>query len=214
MFKSGFDYSAFSAAHGGADLLLTLSTTALALCMVDMFDTLGTLYAACERAGLMTEKGEVINMNEGMLSDAIGTTIGALCGTSTVTTFSETNAGVAAGGRTGLTSIFAAAGFAVAMFLSPIAQLVPGCATAAVLIYVGILMMGAIKNVDWSDFRICVPAFLTLAIMPFTYNISYGVAFGMISHVVISIFCGEAKKIKPSTWVITALFIIMLLLTH
>ena len=214
VFKSGFDYSAFSAAHGGADLLLTLSTTALALCMVDMFDTLGTLYAACERAGLMTEKGEVINMNEGMLSDAIGTTIGALCGTSTVTTFSETNAGVAAGGRTGLTSIFAAAGFAVAMFLSPIAQLVPGCATAAVLIYVGILMMGAIKNVDWSDFRICVPAFLTLAIMPFTYNISYGVAFGMISHVVISIFCGEAKKIKPSTWVITALFIIMLLLTH
>ncbi len=113
--------------------------------MVDMFDTLGTLYAACARAGLMDEKGEPLNMNEGMLSDAIATTAGAICGTSNVTTFSEVNAGVAAGGRTGLTSVFCGIFFFIAMFLSPIAQLVPGCATAAALIYVGLLMMASSK---------------------------------------------------------------------
>ena len=210
----GFDFSAYTEAHGSANLILTIATTALAFCMVDMFDTLGTLYAACERADLMDEKGDPLNMNEGMLSDAIATSIGALCGTSTVTTFSEVNAGVAAGGRTGLTSVFCGLFFFVAMFLSPIAQLIPSCATAAALIYVGILMIASIKNVDWSNFKICVPAFLTLAIMPFTYNISYGIAFGLISYIVISVFCGDFKKIKGSSWVIACLFIAMLLLTH
>ena len=212
--KDGFDFSAYTAAHGSANLILTLLTTALAFCMVDMFDTLGTLYAACERAGLMDEKGEPLNMNEGMLSDAIATTIGALCGTSTVTTFSEVNAGVAAGGRTGLTSVFCGIFFFIAMFLSPIAQLIPGCATAAALIYVGLLMMGSIRNINWDDFRFSVPAFLTLTVMPFTYNISYGIAFGLISYIVISVFCGDGKKIKGSSWVIAALFVVMLLLTH
>lgn len=210
----GFDFSSYASQHGNANLLLTIVTTALAFCMVDMFDTLGTLYAACERAGLVDEKGEPLNMNRGMLSDAIATTVGALCGTSTVTTFSEVNAGVAAGGRTGLTSLFCAIFFFVAMFLSPIAQLIPGCATAAALIYVGFLMMGSIKNIDWSDFKSAVPAFLTLAMMPFTYNISYGIAFGLISYIVISVFCGDIKKIRASSWVIALLFIAMLILTH
>lgn len=214
VFTDGFDFSAFAAEHGKANLILTIVTTALAFCMVDMFDTLGTLYAACERAGLLDKKGEPLNMNEGMLSDAIATTVGAICGTSTVTTFSEVNAGVAAGGRTGLTSVFCGIFFFIAMFLSPIAQLIPSCATAAALIYVGLLMMASIKNIDWSDFKIAVPAFLTLAIMPFTYNISYGIAFGLISYVVISVFCGDIKKIKGSSWVIAFLFIAMLLLTH
>ena len=210
----GFDFSAYTATHGSANLALTIATTALAFCMVDMFDTLGTLYAACERAGLMNEKGEPLNMNKSMLSDAIATTVGALCGTSTVTTFSEVNAGVAAGGRTGLTAVFCGIFFFIAMFLSPIAQLIPSCATAAALIYVGLLMMASIKNIDWNNFKVCAPAFLTLSVMPFTYNISYGIAFGLISHVVISVFCGDIKKIKGSSWVITALFIAMLLLTH
>lgn len=182
--------------------------------MVDMFDTLGTLYAACSRAGLTDENGEPLNMNEGMLSDAIATTLGAICGTSTVTTFSEVNAGVAAGGRTGLTSVFCGIFFFVAMFLSPIAQLIPGCATAAALIYVGLLMMSSVKDIVWDDFKVSVPAFLTLSVMPFTYNISYGIAFGLISYIVISVFCGDIKKIKVSSWVIAALFITMLLLTH
>lgn len=212
--KGGFDFSAYTARHGSANLLLTILTTALAFCMVDMFDTLGTLYAACERAGLMDENGDPLNMNEGMLSDAIATTIGALCGTSTVTTFSEVNAGVAAGGRTGLTSVFCGLFFFVAMFLSPIAQLIPSCTTAAALIYVGFLMLGSVKNINWDNLKIAVPAFLTLAVMPFTYNISYGIAFGLISYIVISVFCGDVKKIKGSSWVIVGLFIAMLLLTH
>jgi len=214
IFTEGFDFSAYTAAHGSANLILTIATTALAFCMVDMFDTLGTLYAACERAGLMDEKGEPLNMNEGMLSDAIATSVGAVCGTSTVTTFSEVNAGVAAGGRTGLTSLVCGAFFFVAMFLSPIAQLIPSCATAAALVYVGLLMMGAIRNIDWDDYKVCVPAFLTLIVMPFTYNISYGIAFGLLSYIVISLFTGDAKKIKPSSWVIAALFVAMLALTH
>lgn len=214
VFTDGLDFSAFVAEHGNANLVLTIVTTALAFCMVDMFDTLGTLYAACERANLMDENGEPINMNLCMLSDAIATTVGAICGTSTVTTFSEVNAGVAAGGRTGLTAVFSGLFFFVAMFLSPIAQLIPSCATAAALLYVGILMMGSVKNIDWDDFKVSVPSFLTLAIMPFTYNISYGIAFGLISYIIISIFCGDLKKIKPASWVIAFLFVAMLLLTH
>lgn len=100
------------------------------------------------------------------------------------------------------------------MFLSPIAQLIPGCATAAALIYVGFLMMGSIKNINWNNLKAAVPAFLTLAVMPFTYNISYGIAFGLISYIVISIFCGDFKEIKGSSWVIAFRFIAMLLLTH
>ena len=214
VFTEGLDFSAFQQAHGTANLALTIATTALAFCMVDMFDTLGTLYATCERANLLNPEGEPLNMNEGMLSDAIATTVGAICGTSTVTTFSEVNAGVAAGGRTGLTSVFCGIFFFIAMFLSPVAQLVPSCTTAAALIYVGFLMAASIKNINWNDFKIAVPAFLTLVVMPFTYNISYGIAFGLISYIVISCFCGDFKKIKGSSWVIAALFIAMLLLTH
>ena len=214
VFKEGFDFSYYLETHSGTNLALTIATTALAFCMVDMFDTLGTLYAACERADLLDENGDPINMNGGMLSDAVSTTIGAVCGTSTVTTFSEVNAGVAAGGRSGLTSVFCGLFFFIAMFLSPIAQLVPSCATAAALIYVGILMMMSVKNIEWDNLKISVPAFLTLAIMPFTYNISYGIAFGLISYVIISVCTGDIKKIKASSWVITALFIAMLMLTH
>ena len=212
--KSGFDFSAYTAEHGSSNLILTILTTALAFGMVDMFDTLGTLYASCERAGLLDEKGDPINMNRGMLSDAVSTTIGSLCGTSTVTTFSEVNAGVAAGGRTGLTSVFCGIFFFVAMFLSPIAQLVPSCTTAAALIYVGFLMLVSVKNINWDNLKIAIPAFLTLAVMPFTYNISYGIAFGLISYIIISVFCGDFKKIKASSWIIAGLFIAMLLLTH
>ena len=176
--------------------------------------TLSAHFMPLARAGLVDENGDPINMNKGMLSDAVATSIGAVCGTSTVTTFSEVNAGVAAGGRTGLTSVFCGIFFFIAMFLSPIAQLVPSCATAAALIYVGVLMLGSVKDIDWNDIKISVPAFLTLSIMPFTYNISYGIAFGLISYIVISVFCGDFKKIKISSWIIAALFVAMLLLTH
>jgi len=137
----------------------------------------------------------------------IATAVSAVLGTTLVGVLSNLPLAQASG--MGLNAFFF-----VAMFLSPIAQLIPSCATAAALIYVGLLMMASIRNIDWDDFRICVPAFLTLSIMPFTYNISYGIAFGLISYIVISVFCGETKKIKASSWSIAILFVAMLLLTH
>lgn len=214
VFTEGFDFSKYIAANGTANFALTIITTSLAFCMVDMFDTLGTLYGACARGNMLDEKGEVPNMDRAMLADAVATTTGAICGTSTVTTFVESSAGVAEGGRTGLSSMFTALFFFIAMFLSPVAQLIPGCATAAALIYVGVLMMACVKEIDWLSPDKAVPAFMTLAIMPFAYNISYGIAFGLLSYTVINLFCGNVKKIKAGTWVVTLLFVLMLLFTH
>lgn len=214
VFTEGFDFSQFAAQHGTASLVLTIATSALAFCMVDMFDTIGTLYGACARGNLLTKDGEVPNMNRAMLADAVATTTGAICGTSTVTTFVESSAGVAAGGRTGLSSLFTAGLFFIAMFLSPIAQLIPGCATAAALIYVGVLMMACVKDIDWHSADVAVPAFLTIAIMPLTYNISYGIAFGLISYVFVKLFSGRVKDISLKTVIIMILFLLMLFLTH
>ncbi len=214
VFTSGFDFSGYIAAHGSANLVLVIVTTALAFCMVDMFDTLGTLYGACARGDLLDENGDVPNVNKAMLADAVATTTGAICGTSTVTTFVESSAGVAEGGRTGLTSMFTALFFVIAMFLSPVAALIPGCATAAALIYVGVLMMNCVKDIDWLDASIAVPAFLTMSMMALTYNISYGIAFGIISYLFIKLFAGKIKEVKISTWVIALLFIGMFVLTH
>lgn len=214
VFTSGFDFSAYIAANGQASFVLVLITTALAFCMVDMFDTIGTLYGACARGNLVDKNGDIPNMNKAMLADAIATTTGAVCGTSTVTTFVESSAGIAEGGRTGLSSIATAVMFFIAMFLSPVASLIPGCATAAALIYVGVLMMNCVKDIDWLTPAASVPAFLTIAFMCFTYNISYGIAFGIISSIIISVFTGKAKEIKLTTWIIAALFLAMFLLTH
>ena len=214
VFTEGFDFSAYTQAHGDANLALTIATTSLAFCMVDMFDTIGTLYGACARGNMLTEDGEVPNMDRAMLSDAIATTIGAICGTSTVTTFVESSSGVAEGGRCGLSAMVTAALFFIAMFLSPIAQLIPSCATAAALIYVGVLMMNCVKNIDWLSPENAVPAFLTVAIMPFAYNISYGIAFGLISYTMIKLFSGQGKQVRSGTWVIMFLFLAMLFLTH
>ena len=214
VFTEGFDFSAYAEAHGSANLVLMILTTALAFCMVDMFDTIGTLYGACARGNMLTAEGEVPNMDKAMLADAIATTTGAICGTSTVTTFVESSAGVAEGGRTGLSSMFTALFFFIAMFLSPVAQLIPSCATAAALIYVGVLMMACVKEIDWHSADVAVPAFLTMAMMPFSYNISYGIAFGLISYVAIKLFTGKAKEVKVGTWVIMILFFLMLFLTH
>lgn len=214
VFTEGFDFSAYIAANGAGNTALVIVTTALAFCMVDMFDTLGTLYGACARGNLLTKEGDIPNMDKAMLADAIATTSGAICGTSTVTTFVEASAGVAAGGRTGMAAMVTAALFFIAMFLSPVAQMVPTSATAAALIYVGVLMVGGVKDIDWHDGEEALPAFLTMAMMPFTYNISYGICFGLISYVCIKLFTGKVKEITAGTWVITALFLAMLLLTH
>ena len=220
VFAEGFDFSAYLAGenHSVGGLIMLFITTALAFCMVDMFDTMGTLYGACRGGNLLVDNGngelEVPNMNKAMLADAIATCTGAALGTSTVTTFVESSAGVAAGGKSGMTSLVTAGMFILALFLAPLAKLIPAYAYGAALIYVGILMIGSVKDVDWSDVSVAVPAFLTMAMMPFTYNISFGIAFGLISYVVIKTFTGRVKEVKAGTWVITALFLAMFFLTH
>lgn len=214
VFTEGFNFSGYIAEHGAGSFVLVLLTTSFAFCVVDMFDTMGTLYGACARGNMLTENGDVPNMEQAMLADAIATTTGAICGTSTVTTFVESSAGVAEGGRTGLTSMVTAAMFFIAMFLSPVAALIPTYATSAALIYVGVLMMNCVKDIEWTKADIAVPAFLTVAMMPMTYNISYGIAFGLISYLFIKIGSGKIKEINLGTWVITIMFILMFLLTH
>ena len=213
VFTEGFNFDAYLATHTQAELILVIATSALAFCMVDMFDTLGTLYGACSRGGMLVN-GEVPNFEKAMLSDALATCAGAVCGTSTVTTFVESSAGVGEGGRTGLSAFTTGVLFFIAMLLSPVAALIPSCATASALVYVGVLMMGCVTDIDWKDVSIAVPAFLTIAFMAFTYNISYGIAFGLISYVFIQIFTGKAKEVKAFTWVIAVLFALMFFLTH
>ena len=220
VFTQGFDFSAYLAkeGHSVGGLVILFITTALAFCMVDMFDTMGTLYGACRGGNLLVEgkngELEVPNMNKAMLADAVATCTGAVLGTSTVTTFVESSAGVAAGGKTGFTSLITAAAFLLALFFAPLAKLIPAYAYGAALVYVGVLMMGSVKDIDWSDASVSVPAFLTMAMMPFTYNISYGIAFGLISYLVIKLFSGKVKEIKIGTWIITILFLAMFFLTH
>lgn len=220
VFTEGFDFSQYLSVdgHSVGGLIILFITTALAFCMVDMFDTMGTLYGACRGGNLLikNDKGEMVvpNMEKAMFADAIATCTGAVLGTSTVTTFVESSAGVAAGGKTGLSSLVTAGMFLIALFLAPIAKLIPPFAYGAALIYVGVLMIGCVKDIDWSDVSIAVPAFLTIALMPFTYNISYGIAFGLISYVVIKLCSGKVKEIKVGTWLITVLFLAMFFLTH
>lgn len=214
VFTEGFDFSSYLANHAPTELAILIVTTALAFCLVDMFDTIGTLYGACARGNLLTPEGEVPNMERAMLADAVATVCGAVCGTSTVSSYVEASAGIAEGGKTGLSAMATGGLFLVAMFFSPVASLVPSCATSAALIYVGILMMDCTKKINWQDTAEAVPAFLTLAVMPMTYNISYGIAFGIISYVLIAVFSGKGHKLNAGTWVIAGLFTLMFLVTH
>ena len=214
VFHEGFDFSAYIAAHGSANFIFSLITTMVAFCLVDMFDTMGTLYGACSRGGLMTEDGEVMALNRAMLSDALATCTGAMCGTSTVTTYVESSAGVAEGGKTGLAALTTAGLFVVAMFFAPIASLIPGAATAAALIYVGALMLASLKDINWEDMEIAIPAFLTMAFMAFSYSISNGIGIGVISYTLIKILTGKIREVKVATWIVDALFLAMFLLSH
>ena len=190
----------------------------IAFAMVDMFDTIGTLMGTCQAAGkesgLIDDSGEVKNIQKALLCDSIVTCTGAMLGTSTVTTFVESSAGVAEGGRTGFTSFVVAVLFLVAMFLSPIAALIPNCATAGALMYVGVLMMRNVIDIDWKDPAAAVPAFLTISVMSFTYSISYGIAAGFISYALIKLCTGKVKEISPVTAVLSLIFLFTFLFTH
>lgn len=214
VFAKGFDFSAYLAENSAGALVVLIITSALSLCMVDMFDTLGTLYGACAKGNLLDKDGNPINMNRCMLSDAIATCAGAIAGTSTVTTFVESSSGVAAGGRTGFTALVTGLCFLVAMFLSPIAQLIPSAATATALIYVGVLMMTSVTNIEWNKPAVALPAFLTIAVMAFGYSISFGIGVGLISSVIVRICTGKIKTISIITWVIAIMFVLMFVLTN
>ena len=201
-----------------ASQIFDFIATLVAFAMVDMFDTIGTLMGTCQAAGkesgLLDETGEVKNIQKALLCDSIATCTGAICGTSTVTTFVESSSGVAEGGRTGFTAFVVGVLFIIAMFLSPIAALIPQCATAGALIYVGVLMMGNVVNIDWKDPAAAVPAFLTIAVMSFTYSISYGIAAGFISYTIIKLCTGKVKDISPVTAILTLVFLFTFLFTH
>lgn len=214
VFTDGFDFSDYIEANSAASLIMIVITSSIAYCIVDMFETVGTLYGACSKGNMLTESGEVPNMDKALLADACATTFGSICGTSTVTTYVESSTGVVEGGRTGLTSLVTAACFFLAMFLSPIAQLIPSCATATALIFVGALMIDSVRNIEWSDITVAVPAFLTMIIMLLSYNISYGIGFGIISYTVIAVFTGKMKEVKIGTYVFAVLFLLMFILTH
>ena len=171
----------------------TAITLILTFCMIDMFDTIGTLVGTASRAGMVNEKGEMPNMKEALLSDAVGTVVGACTGTSTVTTFIESASGVEAGGRTGLTALTTGILFLACIFIAPIAAIIPAAATSAALIYVGILMLQGLKNVDFGDMDQMVPVALMLIGMPISGSIGHAIGLGMISYTVIKLFSGKGK---------------------
>ena len=216
VFANGFDFSGYLAKEGnnGGTLAVLILTSALSLCMIDMFDTLGTLYGACSKGGLVEADGTPMRLNRCMLSDAVATCAGSVFGATTVTTYVEASSGVAAGGRTGFAAIVTALCFLVATFLSPVAQIIPDCATAAALIWVGVLMMSSVKNIDWAQPANALPAFLTIAVMAFGFSISFGIGIGLISCVIIKICTGKIKQISVVTWVIAVLFLALFLLTN
>ncbi|MDE7158430.1 MAG: NCS2 family permease, partial [Clostridiales bacterium] len=207
VFASGFDFSGYLTGHSVISLIGIIFTSALSLCMVGMFDTVGTLYGACTKGNLLDENGMPKNMDKMMLCDAIATSVGAVAGTSTVNTFIESSAGVSAGGKTGFTSLITAACFFVAMFLSPIAQLIPSAATAPALIWVGVLMMGSVTKIDWNDAAEAIVGFLTFIIMLLGYSISKGIGVGILTFVLVKLCTGKAKEISIVTWVLAILFI-------
>lgn len=186
----------------------TAITLIITFCMIDMFDTIGTLVGTASRAGMTDKDGNMPKMKEALTSDAIGTIAGSVCGTSTVTTFVESASGVEAGGRTGLTSLTAAVMFLACMFISPIAAVIPAAATSAALIYVGILMLQGLKNIDFGDLDQIVPVFVMLLAMPISGSIGHGIGLAMISYMIIKVFSGRAKEVSALTYVISLLFLV------
>lgn len=196
---------AFGGAHiGGIFNAIVLIIT---FCLVDMFDTIGTLYGAASEANMLDKNGDPIDIDKAMVCDSTATITGAVLGTSTCTTFVESSAGVAAGARSGLASLVTSLCFLACLFLTPLASIIPSCATAPALIYVGVLMLKSFGKVDMTDVRNAVPAFLALIMMPLTYSIANGIGIGAISYVLITLFTGNYKKKDIVITIIAVLFI-------
>lgn len=173
---------------------------------MDMFDTIGTLVGVSTKANMIDKNGRIPRLKQAFLTDAVGTTVGACLGTSTVTTFVESAAGVSEGGRSGLTAFTTAMCFLLAMFLAPFFLAVPGAATAPVLILVGLMMMSPLIQLDFTDYSESIPAFICIVFMPFAYSISDGIVLGLLSYVLINLLCGKAKKLTTGMYILAAFF--------
>ena len=179
---------------------------------IDMFDTVGTLVGVCTKAKMMDENGNIYRVKQAFMADSIATTAGALLGTSTTTTYVESAAGVAQGGRSGLTALVVGCCFVIAMFFSPLFLSIPSAATAPALIIVGLLMAEQIKNVEFDNFSESIPAFVCMLMMPLTYSISNGILIGMITYVLMNMICGKFKKLSPAMYILAILFILKYIL--
>lgn len=183
-------------------------TIMCAFLFVDMFDTLGTLIGVANKANMLDEDGKLPRIKFALLADAIATSVGAVLGTSTTTTFVESSSGVAEGGRTGLASVVTGVLFLLAIIFAPVFTTIPSFATAPALIFVGFLMISAVTEIDFNDFTEAIPAYLCLVCMPLMYSISEGIAIGIISYVIINVICGNTKKITPLMYILAILFIL------
>lgn len=186
----------------------TVVTLIITFCVIDMFDTIGTLVGTASRAGMVDKQGNMPNMKEALTADAVGTIVGSCTGTSTVTTFVESASGVEAGGRTGLTALTCGIAFFLCIFLAPVAAIIPAAATSAALIYVGVLMMSGLKKVDFEDLSSAVPVAIMMIAMPISGSIGHAIGLGMISYTVIKLCTGKAKDVSVLTYVIAIIFLI------
>lgn len=186
----------------------TVVTLIVTFCIIDMFDTIGTLVGTASRAGMLDKNGKMPKMKEALLADAIGTVTGSLTGTSTVTTFIESASGVEAGGRTGLTALTTGIMFLACIFIAPVAAIIPPAATSSALIYVGLLMLSGLKNIDFTDICQYVPVGLMLIAMPVSGSIGHAIGIGLISYTVIKVFTGKAKDVSVLTYVLSLIFLV------
>ncbi|WP_109694080.1 NCS2 family permease [Chitinophaga deserti] len=190
------------------DMVVILFT----LLMVNLFDTVGTLIGLCNKAGLLDSQGRIPRAKQALFADAVGTTAGALLGTSVVTAYVESASGIASGGRTGLTAVTVAGMFLLALFFAPLFAMIPAAATAPALIIVGMLMMGSVVKINFEDVTEAIPAFLAIVMMPYTYSIAEGIVFGMLSYVLLKVFTGKYREISPVMYVLSVLFVLSFLL--
>ena len=202
------DFAGLFAGTNFVETLFTVTMLVISFSLVNMFDSIGTLLGAARQSGMIDENGEVIRMKQALMSDAVSTLAGAMVGTSTVTTVVESSAGIAEGGRTGMTSLVTALMFLGAILFAPIVSIVPAAATAPALIFVGILMLGNIRDVDFSDMSNALPAFCTIVFMPFTYSIANGVAFGLITYCLMNLMTGRRREVKALTLMISFVFVV------
>ena len=186
----------------------TAITLIVTFCIIDMFDTIGTLVGTASRAGMLDKDGKMPNMKQALLSDAVGTVAGSVTGTSTVTTFVESASGVEAGGRTGLTALTTGIMFLACIFIAPIAGIIPAAATSSALIYVGVLMVAGLKNVDFDDICQALPVALMMIAMPISGSIGHAIGIGLITYTVIKVFIGKAKDVSVLTYVLSLIFLL------